>query len=662
MLLLDYQNVLIESLLKDRFSGASPSSIDQVVSDFDGVTFHISTPESKTKILISISLRCFNELVQYGAQEVLEREYGPYIVSPEQGYDFSVAVDLENLPSDEEARTDLIRRISLLKRNVMASPFEQAFDEFARLQEEASKYTSESAPQGVREGGEVRAIHYREEEAIYVKAGHDRVTVIFSTVFREETDRIFGKVFLQEFVDARRRAIQNAPQVLFRNDPPLELQGIPGLAQSGNGEIGYITFVLFPRHLSKQRREEVISHIQTFRDYFHYHIKASKAYIHSRMRRRTADFLQAAVERAGVKPEEVEEVFFGNVLSANLGQNPARQSALNAGLPQSTVCTTVNKVCASSVKALILAALTLRSGTADLVVAGGCESMSNVPHYLPNLRTGAKYGNQTLVDGLDRDGLTDAYGKKEHMGLQGEECARDHGFNREQSDAYCIRSYKKAIQAQEKGWLKEEIAPIEVSAGRNKPPVLVEKDEEPKNFNESRTTTLRPAFLPTDPAATVTAANASPLSDGGAALVLCSAGYLSSHPGIKPIARILGWGDAAQEPAKFTTAPALAIPKALKHAGVPADRVDAFEINEAFSVVALANMKILGLSEEKVNVHGGAVALGHPLGASGARIVTTLLGVLREKGGKIGCAGICNGGGGASAIVVEKLDGVTNGA
>ncbi|KAF2675018.1 actin-related protein-like protein 2/3 complex subunit 2 [Microthyrium microscopicum] len=304
MLLLDYQNVLIESLLKDRFSGAPPVAIDQVVSDFDGVTFHISTPESKSKILISISVRCYKELVQYGAQAVLEREYGPYIVDPESGYDFSLLVDLENLPEGQEARDDLIRRISLLKRNAMAAPFEQAFDEFEALQEEASKYTSESAPQGVKEGGEVRAIHYREQEAIYIKASHDRVTVIFSTIFSDETDRVFGKVFLQEFVDARKRAIQNAPQVLFRNDRPLELSHIPGLP-SGKGEIGYITFVLFPRHLQRKRREEVISHIQTFRDYFHYHIKASKAYIHSRMRRRTADFLQV-LRRARPEAEEKE--------------------------------------------------------------------------------------------------------------------------------------------------------------------------------------------------------------------------------------------------------------------------------------------------------------------------------------------------------------------
>ncbi|GAM88485.1 hypothetical protein ANO11243_065180 [Dothideomycetidae sp. 11243] len=305
MLLLDYQNVLIESLLKDRFAGGATHSIDQVVSDFDGVTFHISTPEAKTRILISINVKCFKELVHYGAEEVLQREYGPYIVSPESGYDFSVQVDLENLPAEQDAKDDLIRRISLLKRNAMAAPFEQAFDEYQQLHEVASKYTSESAPQGIREGGEVRAIHYREEEAIYIKASHDRVTVIFSTIFREETDRIFGKVFLQEFVDARRRAIQNAPQVLFRNDPPLELQGVAGLPASGTGEVGYITFVLFPRHLTNQRREEVISHIQTFRDYFHYHIKASKAYIHSRMRRRTADFLQV-LRRARPDTEEKE--------------------------------------------------------------------------------------------------------------------------------------------------------------------------------------------------------------------------------------------------------------------------------------------------------------------------------------------------------------------
>ncbi|KAK1821114.1 Arp complex subunit [Friedmanniomyces endolithicus] len=293
MLLLDYQNVLIESILRDRFApDTTPTAIDQVVSDFDNVTFHISTPTSKSHLLISLAIKCYPELVKYGATAVLEREYSSYIVEPpENGYDFSVQIDLDNLPASPEERETLIQKISLLKRNAMAAPYEQAFDEFASLQEQAKQYTSESAPQGVREGGEVRAVHYREEEAIYIKASHDRVTVIFSTVFREETDRVYGKVFLQEFVDARKRGVQNAPQVLARDDPPLELQGVPGI-KAGKGEITYVTFVLFPRHLTPQRREAVISHIQTFRDYFHYHIKASKAYIHSRMRRRTADFLQ----------------------------------------------------------------------------------------------------------------------------------------------------------------------------------------------------------------------------------------------------------------------------------------------------------------------------------------------------------------------------------
>ncbi|KAL1841205.1 hypothetical protein VTJ49DRAFT_7326 [Mycothermus thermophilus] len=305
MLRLDYHNVLIHSVLTERFSGAPPVSIDQTVSDFDGVTFHISTPETKTKILVSLQIRCFKDLQRYGADEVLNREYGPYVVPPEPGYDFSILIDLENLPEEKEARDDLAMKVALLKRNAMAAPFEQAYQEYYQLKQEAAKFTSEEAPQGVREGGEVKAIHYREEEAIYVKASHDRVTVIFSTIFREETDRVFGKVFIQEFVDARRRAIQNAPQVLFRNDPPLELQGVPGVKNTGSGEIGYVTFVLFPRHLTPQRMPIVISQIQTFRDYFHYHIKASKAYIHSRMRRRTADFLQV-LRRARPDSEEKE--------------------------------------------------------------------------------------------------------------------------------------------------------------------------------------------------------------------------------------------------------------------------------------------------------------------------------------------------------------------
>jgi acetyl-CoA C-acetyltransferase len=360
--------------------------------------------------------------------------------------------------------------------------------------------------------------------------------------------------------------------------------------------------------------------------------------------------VKAAVERAGLKAEDIEEVLVGNVMSANLGQNPARQVAIGAGLPESVVSTTINKVCASSIKALIIGAQTIITGNADIVVAAGTESMSNVPHYLPNMRNGAKFGDQSLVDGILKDGLTDAYGK-EHMGLAGEKCAGDYSFTREDQDEYCIRSYKKAIAATEAGKFTAEIAPIEVPQGRGKPPVTVSVDDEPKNFNESKTRTLRSSFKKDG---TVTAANASPLSDGAAALVLASEEAVKKH-GLKPIGKILGWGDAEHSPADFTTAPALAMPKALKHAKVEISSVDAFEINEAFSVVALSNMKILDIKEDKVNLHGGAVALGHALGASGARITTTLLSVLKEKNGKIGCAGICNGGGGASAIVIESL-------
>ena len=341
-------------------------------------------------------------------------------------------------------------------------------------------------------------------------------------------------------------------------------------------------------------------------------------------------------------------------LHNSLGQNPARQCALGAGLPQSTVATTVNKVCASSLKAVALAAQAILTNTASIVVAGGTESMSNAPHYLQSLRKGAKFGDQTLVDGVLRDGLSDAYDGN-HMGIQGEECAQDHSFNREQQDDYCVRSYTRAQHAQKSGWFAEEIAPVEIPGARGKPGTTVEHDEEPGNFkDETKTRGLRSVFVPGDKGGTITAANASPLSDGAAAVVLASEAKVNEL-GLKPIAKILGWGDAAKEPTKFTTAPALAIPKALKHASIDASSVDAYEINEAFSVVALANVKLLNLDLEKVNAHGGAVALGHPLGGSGARILCTLLGVLREKKGKIGCAGICNGGGGASALVIAKV-------
>jgi len=362
-----------------------------------------------------------------------------------------------------------------------------------------------------------------------------------------------------------------------------------------------------------------------------------------------AEAIKGAVSRAGIKPEQVEEVYFGNVLSAGLGQGPARQCAIGAGLPQSTISTTVNKVCASSLKAIQLGAQNIMLGTSDIVVAGGTESMSNTPHYLPNLRNGAKYGDQTLVDGVLKDGLTDAY-KKEHMGLAGELCADDNELSREAQDDYAIKSYQKAQAATEAGLFKE-IVPVEVSGGRGKPNIVVDKDDEVKNLNESKLRGMRPAFKPDG---TVTAPNAAPLNDGAAAVVLMSEAKVKEL-GVKPIAKILGWGDAEREPERFTVAPALAMPKAIKHAGLTEKDIDFYEINEAFSAVALANMKILGLDAEKVNVFGGSVAIGHPLGCSGARIITTLTSVLKEKGAKIGCAGICNGGGGASAMVIENL-------
>ncbi|KAI6782275.1 acetyl-CoA acetyltransferase [Emericellopsis cladophorae] len=362
-----------------------------------------------------------------------------------------------------------------------------------------------------------------------------------------------------------------------------------------------------------------------------------------------SEAIKGAVQRAGITGEDVDEVFFGNVLSAGLGQGPARQCAIGAGLPQKTIATTVNKVCASSLKAIILGAQNIITGTSDIVVAGGTESMSNTPHYLPNLRNGAKYGDQTLVDGVLKDGLTDAY-KKEHMGLAGELCATDNDLSREAQDDYAVKSYQKAQAATEAGLFKE-IVPVEVSGGRGKPNVTVERDDEVKNLNESKLRSMRPAFKSDG---SVTAPNAAPINDGAAAVVLMSEAKVKEL-GVKPIAKILGWGDAEREPERFTVAPALAIPKAIKHAGLTESDVDYYEINEAFSVVALANLKLLNLDADKVNVYGGSVAIGHPLGCSGARIVSTLTSVLTEKKAKIGVAGICNGGGGASALVIENL-------
>ncbi|PFH55934.1 hypothetical protein XA68_17371 [Ophiocordyceps unilateralis] len=362
-----------------------------------------------------------------------------------------------------------------------------------------------------------------------------------------------------------------------------------------------------------------------------------------------ATAIEGAVERAGIKPDEVEAVYFGNVLSANLGQAPARQCALKAGLAPSTVCTAVNKVCASSLKAVVLAAQDIMLGTASVVVAGGTESMSRTPHYLPNLRTGAKYGDQTLVDGVLVDGLTDA-SLGQHMGLQGELCAVEHDHSRADQDAYAIESYTRAQAATEAGHFVEMV-PVEVPGPRGKPHVRVDRDDEVGNLNADKLRSVRPAFK-TD--GSITAPNAAPINDGAAALVLVSEAKLKQL-GLKPLARILGWADAEREPERFTTAPALAIPKAIRHAGLTAADIDFYEINEAFSVVALANMKLLGLAPDKVNVFGGSVALGHPLGCSGARILATLTSVLKHKAAKYGCAGICNGGGGASALVIENL-------
>ncbi|XP_014504567.1 acetyl-CoA acetyltransferase, cytosolic 1 [Vigna radiata var. radiata] len=361
--------------------------------------------------------------------------------------------------------------------------------------------------------------------------------------------------------------------------------------------------------------------------------------------------IEAALKRANVDPSLVEEVIFGNVLSANLGQAPARQAALGAGIPNSVVCTTVNKVCASGMKATMLAAQSIQLGTNDVVVAGGMESMSNVPKYLAEARKGSRLGHDSLVDGMLKDGLWDVY-KDVGMGVCAELCADNHAFTREDQDNYAIQSFERGIAAQDSGAFKWEIVPVEVSGGRGKPSTVVDRDEGIGKFDAAKLRKLRPSFKETG--GSVTAGNASSISDGAAALVLVS-GEKALKLGLQVIAKITGFADAAQEPELFTTAPSLAIPKAISNAGLEASQIDFYEINEAFAVVALANQKLLGLNSEKVNVHGGAVALGHPLGCSGARILVTLLGVLKQKNGKYGVGGICNGGGGASALVVELL-------
>lgn len=356
-----------------------------------------------------------------------------------------------------------------------------------------------------------------------------------------------------------------------------------------------------------------------------------------------------AVKAGGIKAEDVQEVLMGNVLSAGVGQAPARQAALKAGLHERTPSTTVNKVCASGMKSVMIAADQIRLGEADIIVAGGMESMSNVPYYLPKERFGAKYGHSKVEDGIVKDGLWDVYNDY-LMGNAGDLCGRECNISREQQDEYAITSYKRAIEATEKGYFKDEMITMKVK-DRKGNVTEVDKDEELGKVRFEKIPQLRPVF---DKEGTVTAANASSINDGAAALLVMSADK-AKELGLKPLAKILSSASAAKAPEWFTTAPADAIPIALKKAGLTKNEIDLFEINEAFSVVALANNQILELDPEKVNIHGGAVSIGHPLGCSGARILVTLIHALKRTKGKYGCAGICNGGGGASSMVIEML-------
>jgi len=358
--------------------------------------------------------------------------------------------------------------------------------------------------------------------------------------------------------------------------------------------------------------------------------------------------IKSVIEKSGLKPEHIQEVYMGNVLSANLGQAPATQAAIFAGLPY-LPATTVNKVCASGMKAIMLAATSIASGENDIVLAGGMESMSNVPYYLDKARNGYRLGNGQIIDGLVKDGLWDVYNDY-HMGSAAELCATDCHISREEQDAYAIESYKRAQAAQSAGKFKGEITPVELKDKKGDV-TLFEDDEEPRAVKFDKIPSLKPVFKKDG---TVTAANASTLNDGAAAVILMSR-EKADELGIKPIARVVAYADAQQAPEWFTTAPSKAIPLALHRAGLSGDDIDYYEINEAFSVVSIANNQNLKLDPAKVNVNGGAVAMGHPLGASGARIVVTLLNVLQQNGGKYGAAGICNGGGGASAIVIENL-------
>ncbi len=356
--------------------------------------------------------------------------------------------------------------------------------------------------------------------------------------------------------------------------------------------------------------------------------------------------IKAALQKIDLDPALVDEVFMGNVVQAGVGQAPAKQAALFAGLPDSIPCTTVNKVCASGMKSIAFAAQAIKCGDADIVVAGGMENMSMIPHYMQG-RKGQKFGNIQIEDGLLKDGLVNVYDGK-HMGTCGDACAEKYDFSREDQDKFAIESYQRSAAAWNNGKFNNEVIPVEIPQRRGEP-IIMSEDEEFKNVKLDKIPNLRPAF---SKEGTVTAANASTLNDGAAALIIMSRDK-ANELGIEPIAVISGYADASQEPEWFTTAPAKALPKALANAGIEADQVDFYELNEAFSVVGLANIKLLDLDPTKVNVNGGAVSLGHPLGCSGARIIVTLINVLQQNNAKIGAAGICNGGGGASAMVIS---------
>ena len=359
--------------------------------------------------------------------------------------------------------------------------------------------------------------------------------------------------------------------------------------------------------------------------------------------------IKGAIEKIGLEKDSIDEVFMGNVLQANLGQAPARQAAIFAGLPNNIPCTTINKVCSSGMKAVMLAAQTISTGDNDIVVAGGMENMSKVPHYFQKGRTGQKLGDMKLVDGLVKDGLTDVYNKI-HMGVCAEKCAMDMNISREEQDSFAIESYTRSENAWKNGKFNNEVLNIEIE-NRKKEKITISEDEEYKNVKKEKIPVLRPVFIKDG---TITAANASTLNDGASALILMSK-EKAEKLGIKPLAKIIGFTDAAHEAEMFTTAPAKALNKLLKKVNITTENIDYYELNEAFSVVGIANMKLLNINPEKVNVNGGAVSLGHPLGNSGSRIIVTLINVLKQNKGKIGAAAICNGGGGASAIIIESL-------